>query len=617
MRPAERAATVFLILTLCLSQAAAFAQSIERVEPPSWWQGFRETTLQLLVYGKDLAGLRPVVNSPGIRVDRVVTTANPNYLFLYLDIGQQAKPGEFDINFSGKDVELTHRYRLEQKNADPDHVDGFGPEDAIYLITPDRFSNGDPENDNIKGMGDRASRSKHGGRHGGDIAGLIEHLDYIDNMGFTAVWLNPLLENRMPTYSYHGYATTDYYRVDPRFGSNEDYRQLVTLAKERSIDVIMDMIANHCGLHHWWMADLPSDDWINHDGKFVQTSHERTAVQDPYAASNDIAAFADGWFVDAMPDLNQRNPLLADYLIQNTLWWIEYLGLSGIRQDTYPYPDKNFMAEWTRRVMTEYPDFNIVGEEWSLNPAIVAYWQRGKQNHDGYVSHLPSVMDFPLQHALISALVEEERPHQSGLMKLYRMLANDFLYAAPGDLVIFGDNHDMARVYTQLGEDFSLYTMAMVYLLTMRGTPQIYYGTEILMTSNDDHDVIRAEFPGGWPDHKNNARTTNGLRKLQAKAQDFTRRLLQWRKHKPVIHNGKLAHYYPRDGVYTWFRYNDSDRIMAIINKNAKRIDLDLTRFSEHLGDSREATEVISGREVALLKSLRLDPRSVTLLDLH
>ncbi|NNF59935.1 MAG: alpha-amylase, partial [Gammaproteobacteria bacterium] len=310
---------------------AAAARSIERVEPPFWWQGFSDTSLQVMVYGQDVAGLQVRTDHPGISVSRLETTANPNYLFVYLQIDPSAQTGDFDIVFEGGAVPLTHRYSLRQKDPDAGHAAGFGPDDAIYLITPDRFANGDSTNDNVAGMGDPASRSKHGGRHGGDIAGLQNHLDYIADMGFTAVWLNPVLENRMPAYSYHGYATTDYYRVDPRYGSNADYRSFVAAARDKGIGVIMDMIANHCGLHHWWMADLPADDWINHGGNFVQTSHERTAVQDPYAAASDVTAFVDGWFVPSMPDLNQRNPLLADYLIQNSLWWIEYLGLSGIR----------------------------------------------------------------------------------------------------------------------------------------------------------------------------------------------------------------------------------------------------------------------------------------------
>lgn len=606
-----------MTILLLLGVQSVCAYEIQRLEPASWWQGFKNPELQLLVYGADIAELRPSVSHPGVTVLRVVTTTNPNYLFVYLDVDPDAKTGSFDIVFSNATARITHPYSLLPKNTDPDHVRGFGPADAIYLITPDRFANGDPANDNVDGMGDPVDRRNPGGRHGGDLAGIAEHLDYIADMGFTAVWLNPVLENRMPDYSYHGYSTTDFYNVDPRYGTNEDYRELVAAAKEKGIGVIMDMIVNHAGSEHWWMADLPSRDWINFDGQFVPTSHERTAVQDPYAAEKDLTAFADGWFAPTMPDLNQRNPLLADYLVQNALWWIEYLGINGIRMDTYPYPDKNFMTLWTHRVMDEYPDFNVVGEEWSLNPATVAYWQRGKDNHDGYVSYLPSVMDFPLQDALRRALVEKERTHWDGLIRLYRILANDVLYPDPAALVTFADNHDMSRIYTQLDEDFDLFRMAMVYLLTMRGTPQIYYGTEILMRNRgtDAHGVIRSDFPGGWDGDRVNARTGKGLSKKQKEAQAFLRRLLNWRKSETVIHSGRLVHFHPRDAVYAFIRFNDTDRVLVILNKNKSATDVDPARFADYLGDEPVATDVLTGVQVRVDKAITVPPRSALLLD--
>ncbi|MEO1575937.1 MAG: alpha-amylase family glycosyl hydrolase, partial [Pseudomonadota bacterium] len=392
----------------------------------------------------------------------------------------------------------------------------------------------------------------------------------------------------------------------PRYGSNEEYAALAERARARGMGLIMDMIVNHSGSEHPWMDDLPSADWINHTGTYTETSHERTVLQDPYAAPADVTRMADGWFVPTMPDLNQRQPQLGDYLIQNALWWIETLGLSGIRMDTYPYPDKRFMTRWTARVMAEYPAFNIVGEEWSLNPAVVSYWQRGKVNRDGYVSHLPSLMDFPNQDALRRALTEPEQPHASGFLHLHRMLANDVLYPDPGALVIFADNHDMSRIYTQLEHNLPRWKMAMAWLLTMRGVPQVYYGTEVLMANpgTDDHGVIRSDFPGGFGGRSPNAFTGKGLSANATEARSFLRTLLRWRRDADVVHHGKLMHFVPRDGVYTWARYDGAHTVFVILNKNTEATTLDLARFDDVLAGVKRwrnvMTDVVIDRPPAL-----------------
>jgi glycosidase len=620
----QKILSILVVLLLLLSQAACSGQAeISRVEPPFWWTGFKETGLQLLVYGEEIGRFDPSVNHPGVSLQRVERVQSQNYLFLYLDIGKEAQAGEFDISFSRADQTLSHSYRLKEKNPDPGHTGSFNTEDAIYLITPDRFANGDPENDNIEGMGDQADRNNPGGRHGGDIQGIADHLDYISDMGFTAIWLNPLLENRMPEYSYHGYSTTDFYRVDPRYGSNEQYRALVATAANKGLGVIMDMIVNHIGSGHWWMDDLPTDDWLNHQRAPVMTSHEHITEQDPYVSSWDYSRYSDGWFVKSMPDLNQRNTLLADYLTQNALWWIEYLGIAGIRMDTYPYPDKHYMTEWTRRVMLEYPHFNVVGEEWTSNQPAVAYWQKGKQNSDGYVSYLRSLMDFPLQEATRSALVSEEGGKMSdgspaGLLRLYHVLANDFLYADPTALVVFPDNHDISRIYTQLGEDYGLFKMAVAFTLFVRGTPQIYYGTEILKTNpaTTDHGIIRSDFPGGWEGDEINAFTGEGLSQKQLDAQTFVRQLLTWRKVKSVIHSGKLMHFRPENGIYVMFRYDDTDSAMLVLNKNPDDVSLDLKRFQERLNGFHSAQDVLTGEVLSLGDALLLPSRAPLILDL-
>jgi glycosidase len=612
-----------LVLPLLLLFASPVAAAVERIEPPFWWVGFKETALQLMVYGPDVSRLQPSVSYPGLTLQRVERVKSPNYLFLYLDVGPQTLPGTVEIQFNGPDGAISHAYSLREKSADASHARGFTTADAIYLITPDRFANGDPSNDFIPEMGDAVDRSDPGKRHGGDIQGIMDHLDYIAGLGFTSIWLNPLLENRMPTHSYHGYATTDFYRVDPRFGSNEQYRELVQIARGKRIGVIMDMIVNHIGSGHWWMQDLPTDDWLNFQEAPVMTSHEHVTEQDPYASYSDRRRYSDGWFVDSMPDLNQRNPLLADYLTQNALWWIEYLGISGIRMDTYPYPDKHYMSEWTRRVMLEYPNFNVVGEEWTTNQPSVAYWQRGANNRDGYISYLPSLMDFPLQEAMRAALLSAEGSRMSdgspaGLLRLYQTLANDFLYADPGALVVFPDNHDMSRIFTQLGEDYDLYQMALAWVLTVRGTPQIYYGTEVLMSNRgtEDHGVIRSDFPGGWPSDANSAVTTHGLGEQAIAAQRFLRKLLRWRKGKTVIHSGALMHFRPEDGTYVLFRYDENETVMLILNKNPETTVLELERFEERLTGFTLGRNVVTDDLLQLDQALTLPARSTLLLEL-
>lgn len=601
------------------------AAAIERVEPPNWWIGYRETGLQLMVYGEGITEFEPSIEYKGVSIDRVERVKNANYLFVYVNIDAGTQAGDFAINFSNGADTLSHPYSLLQKKPDPGHAMGFDGSDAIYLITPDRFANGKPGNDSVEGMEDKLNRSDKDGRHGGDIKGIAENLDYIADMGFTAIWLNPVLENDVPEITYHGYAATDFYKVDARYGSNGEYRDLVQRARAMGIDTIMDMIVNHCGEFHWWMSDLPTDDWINSNDKPFVTSHERVVNQDPHASGADKRDFADGWFVvRGMPDLNQRNPLLGDYLVQNALWWIEYLGLAGIRMDTYPYPDKHYMAEWTRRVMLEYPDFNIVGEEWSANPAITSYWQAGQSNLDGYVSYLPSLMDFPIQEALWLALTTEDGAKmydksKGGLMKLYLMLANDFLYPDPNALVTFPDNHDMDRIFTQLNHDEALMRMAQAYVLTMRGVPQIYYGTEILMANGDDtsHGAIRSDFPGGWAGDEKNAFTGEGLSSAEKQNQNFVRTLLNWRKEKSVIHSGKTMQFSPENATYVYFRYNGNDSVMVAINKNDEPVALELEHFAERLNGYSIAHDVVSGEAIELGPALLLPARSVRVLDLE
>jgi glycosidase len=447
---------------------------------------------------------------------------------------------------------------------------------------------------------------------------VLAHLDYIADMGFTQLWLTPVVENNQPEMSYHGYAITDFYKVDPRFGSNLEYRQLADEARRRGIGLVMDMVLNHCGSNHWWMRDLPGADWINQGGQFVPTTHVREALQDMHGTEEDRHAFTDGWFVATMPDLNQRNAHLATYLVQNSLWWVEYAGLSGIRVDTYPYSDRAFLTEWSRRLTNEYPNLNIVGEEWTSSPDVIAYWQRGGQPRDGYVSYLPSLFDFPLQDAVAKGLPERE-DWGTGLRRIYRVLADDKVYPDPYNLVVFHDNHDVTRMLSALGERQDLNRMALTLTLTTRGAAELFYGTEVLMSSPGEKNdgIIRSDFPGGWAGDARNAFTGAGLTSAERGTQSFLRALLRWRKSAPAIRDGMLTQYVPIDGVYVYFRYDTRQKIMVVLNNNDTARRVATARFHEMIGTATSATDALSGQALRLADGIPAPARSATVYELN
>ena len=594
-----------------------FAQEIERIEPPNWWVGMNNPSLQILLYGDDIGALTPVISHANVQLKKVQSVENPNYLFLDLLLADDMAATTVNIDLlKGNKIVKRIEYAFLDREAGLT-ANGFDSSDVMYLITPDRFANGDTSNDEILGMREGLDRSFDSGRHGGDIKGILDNIDYIKELGFTAIWLNPILENDMDTYSYHGYAATDFYKVDARYGTNEEYKKLCQIAQSKGVKIIMDMILNHSGSEHWFVKDPPTSKWINNNNTFKPTSHKRTTHQDPYASEYDKKAFVDGWFVDTMPDLNQREALMATYLIQNTLWWIEYAGINGIRMDTYPYPDKNFMSDWTAAVMDQYPNFNIVGEEWSLNPVVVSFWQRGKVNSNGYVSSLPSVMDFPIQDTFNRSLVAPEN-WNSGWINVYEMLGNDHLYPDPSNLVIFPDNHDMDRFFTQINYDFDLFKMGMVYFSTLRGIPQFYYGTEILMKNEKEgHGQIRSDFPGGWKGDMINGFTGKGLTTQEQEAKALTTKLLNWRKEKAVIHTGKLMQFAPEDGVYSFFRYNEKEKVMIIFNKNDKETVVSMDKYNEMIGDKSNAFDVLNDRRFSLESTLRIPPKTALILEIN
>jgi glycosidase len=597
------------ILALALSSVAAAAPyQIQHLEPMSWWVGMKHPELQLMIHGEKMAELTPEIHYPGVTLVDVQRTDSANYLFVNLLIGAEAAPGSFEIVFKhdGKVVTVAP-YRLEARRKGSALRRGFDARDAIYLIVPDRFANGDPANDSIPRLAEKADRSNPTGRHGGDLRGMGDHLDYIEAMGFTMIWPTPLVENNQAHYSYHGYAATDLYQIDARFGTNAEYRGFVQAAHEHHLGIIQDIVLNHIGTGHWWMRDLPAKDWLNHESGYVQTNNQHTTIQDIHAAPEERELFLDGWFAPTMPDLNQRNPLLARYLIQNTLWWIEYADLSGLREDTYSYADTKFVARWCNAVMEEYPNFNIVGEEMNDNPYRVAYWQKGVVNRDGYKSGLPTVMDFPTTDLMPSVLNE---PDDRGFLRLYEMVSADFLYADPMRLMVFPDNHDRPRIYSVLGENIDLLKTSLLFTATTRGIPQLFYGTEVLITSPVERNdgLLRADMPGGWPGDRVNAFTGAGLSRRQLKAQDYLRRLLRWRKTSSAVTSGRLLHYIPFDGYYVYFRYDERQTVMVVLNKNQIASNLDLTRFGRMLRGAKTGRNVLTDQPVDLSSVLPLEP---------
>lgn len=602
---------------------------INHVEPLNWFIGMKNPNLQLLVNGENVGETIPSIDYTGVTIKKVTKGDSKNYLFVDLLIAKNTKPGTVIISFKKEDkIVYTYNYSLLARQQDAAQFKGFNSSDVIYLIVPDRFANGDYSNDVVAGTKEnlptgqagKIDRNFPGGRHGGDIRGIINQLDYIKEMGFTAIWPTPLLENDMPAYSYHGYAITNHYKVDPRYGTLADYKELSTKARAKGIKLIFDEVLNHSGSYYWWMNDLPFKNWLNKQDSFEITTHRRTTNQDKYASAYDKDLMTNGWFDKTMPDMNGQNSFMANYLIQSTIWWIETLQLGGVRQDTYGYSDKTFLKNWSCAILNEYPNFSTVGEEWSENPLIASYWQKGKQNYDGYTSCLTSVMDFPIQAALVNALLEPEVMYTNkGFTKLYEALANDFVYADPNKNLLLGDNHDVDRLFMQLKQDVDLTKMAITYLLTTRGIPQIFYGTEILMDNTPHHKndgLIRSDFPGGWKEDTVNAFTGKGLSDVQKNMQAYIKQLLNWRKNNRVIATGKTLHFAPFDGVYVYFRYDAEKIMMVVMNKNDQEVLIGTKRFAEILKTKTTATNIINGESILITKELKAPAKAATVFEI-
>ncbi|KQS46541.1 alpha-amlyase [Flavobacterium sp. Leaf359] len=607
-----------LNLLVLLLSVSAFAQ-IDKIEPPFWYAGMHNPELQIMFYGKNIAQYEASVSN-NVVIKNVVKTENPNYIFITIDT-KNIPASDFVFSFKNKNkVAFTKKYTLKARRKNSAQRKSFDSSDLIYLIMPDRFANGNPNNDTDKSLNEKADRSLPGGRHGGDIEGIIKHLDYLEELGVTAIWSTPLCEDNDKVHSYHTYGQSDVYKIDPRYGTNEEYVRLSAELKKRNMKLIKDYVTNHWGAEHWMYKDLPTYDWIHQFPGFSQSNYRMTTQFDTNASAIDAKNCMDGWFVPSMPDLNQSNPLVLNYLIQNAIWWIEYADLDGFRVDTYSYNDKIGIAKWTKAITDEYPYFNIVGEVWMHDQAQMSYWQKDSPISaiQSYNSYLPSVMDFTLHDAFGNVFNEDKATWNDGMIKVYDNFANDFLYPNVNNLLTFVENHDTGRFNHIYKNDFRKYQMAMALIATVRGIPQIYYGSEIGMAGDKgkgDAD-IRQDFPGGWTGDKNNAFTKAGRTEEQAKFFDFSSKLFQWRKGKSVIHSGKMTHYIPEDNVYVYFRYNDNETVMVIINNAAQPKTFKTARFQENIKDFTSGKDVLTGKSINVKEDISIEEKSVLILEL-
>ncbi|PTT40950.1 alpha-amlyase [Chryseobacterium sp. HMWF028] len=617
--------TIYATLALSIASVAFSQKTLERVEPAFWWKGMKNPELQILVYGKDIAH-NEIMLSDGIQIKDIRKVDNPNYVFITVNTNE-INASKFTINIKKDKKNIgSYTYELKQRESGSANRESFTSKDVMYLIMPDRFANGDEKNDSRPELTEKVNRGLPNGRHGGDLRGIINNLDYIQNLGATAVWLTPVNEDNEKVYSYHGYAQTDLYKIDARYGTNEEYKTLSHDLNKRNMKLVMDYVTNHWGSSHWMIKDLPSKDWIHWfdegENGFKRSNYKTTTQFDINASDIDKKYALDGWFDKTMPDINQKNPLVLKYLTQNAIWWIEYAGLGGIRVDTYPYNDKEAMAKWAKAITDEYPKFNIVGETWLYTAAQIAAWQKDSKIGEiaGYNSNLPSVMDFMLFENMPKALKEKKESWDKGMIRIYDTFTSDFLYSDLNNLLVFFENHDTERWNEIFNANPNAYKMALTLISTVRGIPQVYYGSEIGMRGNKkkrgDAD-IRRDFPGGWKSDKQNAFLSSAQTHEQKEFFQFTQKLLNWRKGKDVVHNGKTKNFVPQDGVFVYFRYNEKESVMVVINNNEKDRPLDLKRFAESLNGFTKGKEIISGKEISLQNNMNIPAKTPLIIELE
>ena len=610
------------------------AVKVDRIDPTNWFVGMKNPSLQLMVYGEGIASADVTTDYAGVKVDSIVRLDSPNYLLVYLNL-DGAQPGEMTLNFKNGKQTKKVKYELKAREKRGEERIGFTNADVLYMLMPDRFADGDPSNNDIKGLNTyKTDRSQPSLRHGGDLEGIRKHLDYFKELGVTALWFTPVLENNSPdgngSSTYHGYATTDYYRVDPRFGTNEEYKRLCDEAHSKGLKVVMDMIFNHCGFEHPWVADMPSSDWLNTpewldarkdktkpevNDKYLQTSYKLTPIVDPYASKVDFKETVEGWFVPTMPDLNQKNPHVMTYLIQNSEWWIETVGIDGIRMDTYPYADAEGMAMWMNTLGEEYPNFNVVGETWVTEPAYTAAWQKDSKISNSN-SYLGTVMDFSFYDKINQAKREDTDGFTTGMNRIYNNFVYDYLYPNPSSVMAFIENHDTDR-FLGNGKDSTALKQALAILLTVNRIPQLYYGTEVLMNGTKEvtDGNVRKDFPGGFPGDERSAFTAEGRTRAENAMFTWLSKLLHWRQGNDVIVKGKQTQFIPYNGVYVIARQYNGKTVMTVVNGTRKQSALAVKRYAEVIGANTAATDVLTGKTVSLTDDVQLAPRDVMVLE--
>ena len=610
------------------------AVKVDRIDPTNWFVGMKNPSLQLMVYGEGISSADVTTDYAGVKVDSIVRLDSPNYLLVYLNL-DGAQPGEMTLNFKNGKQTKKVKYELKAREKRGEERMGFTNADVLYMLMPDRFADGDPNNNDIKGLYTyKTDRSQPSLRHGGDLEGIRQHLDYFKELGVTALWFTPVLENNSPdgngSSTYHGYATTDYYRVDPRFGTNEEYKRLCDEAHSKGLKVVMDMIFNHCGFEHPWVADMPSRDWLNTpewldarkdktkpevNDKYLQTSYKLTPIVDPYASKVDFKETVEGWFVPTMPDLNQKNPHVMTYLIQNSEWWIETVGIDGIRMDTYPYADAEGMARWMKTLGEEYPNFNVVGETWVTEPAYTAAWQKDSKISNSN-SYLGTVMDFSFYDKINQAKREDTDGFTTGMNRIYNNFVYDYLYPNPSSVMAFIENHDTDR-FLGNGKDSTALKQALAILLTVNRIPQLYYGTEVLMNGTKEvtDGNVRKDFPGGFPGDERSAFTAEGRTRAENAMFTWLSKLLHWRQGNDVIVKGKQTQFIPYNGVYVVARQYNGKTVMTVVNGTRKQAALAVKRYAEVIGANTAATDVLTGKTVSLADDVQLAPRDVMILE--
>lgn len=614
----QRLVSIITLLLFATESLQAF--ELNRIEPAHWWIGMKNPRLQILFFGKE-AGRCKISLKAGQKAVKLLgtsKTANPDYLFAELEIGKDAKPGNYTFLFEAGNEKKEISYPLKARSEMAAGADGYDASDVLYLLMPDRFANGNPANDSPDGYLENANRNAPSGRHGGDLQGIEQHLDHFKNLGITTLWLNPILENNQPEFSYHGYAITDYYKVDDRFGNLEDYKRLIRKCHASGLKMVQDMVANHIGTEHYWVKSLPDTGWIHYTGQpYTVCNFRIETIADPHAAAGDRKRMTDGWFDRHMADLNQKHSLLSTYLIQNTLWWIAETGIDGIRMDTWPYNDKEFMSRWCQEVLGEFPEFSLVGEIWVEQPAFTSYFTEGAKNQDGYQPSLPSCTDFPLYFALTRGL-QEKGNWDSGLIRLYQTLSQDFLYKDATRNLVFASNHDLSRFITTQDGNFWKHRQALAIILTMRGIPQLYYGDEFALPGDgSQHSNVRLDFAGGWPGDSINHFQTAQLTGRADSAFRFLQNLLRWRKTSKAVTKGNFIHYLPEDNVYVYFRKAGKELVMVAVNGNPQPKTLKLDRFPELQQSKGKALEIIQNKSIDLLTGeLKVDSQGILLLEI-